>query len=104
MRLLLVLVALCWATFADAQTTTKIPTVLPPVEFDKPYPGILLTQRLPSEADMRKVCPEPQNFPYMLGCAWKIKDGCLVIIVSDEVLKKYRASAEIIYRHEIGHC
>jgi hypothetical protein len=42
--------------------------------------------------------------PYALGCAWKIKEGCLIIIVSDEVLKKYRASPEMIYRHEIGHC
>jgi hypothetical protein len=42
-------------TLARAQTS--LPFVYPPAEFDKPCEGLLLLNRVETEADVRKVSP-----------------------------------------------
>jgi len=89
------------ATVAHAQKA--LPTVLPPEEYDRPFDGILLTQRLKTEAEIRKVCPS-STLAAALGCAQKIREGCLIIMVDDEVIRKYHLTPETVLRHEMGHC
>jgi hypothetical protein len=64
---------------------------------------------------MGAVCPKT-SFPTTLGCA--IHDTrrapddsvampateCLVVIATDEILKLYGFTYEIVRRHELGHC
>jgi hypothetical protein len=88
-------------TAASAQTA--LPTVLPPVEFDRPFEGVLMMQRLEDEATVRRVCPS-SNLGVALGCAYRHREGCLIIMVPDEVIRSYKLSPETVLRHEIGHC
>ena len=78
--------------------------VLPPVEYDKAFTGKLQEIRVPPET-MRTICPKT-NMPLTLGCAYPTRDQseCLIIMVADEIIRAAGWTAEIVRRHEIGHC
>jgi hypothetical protein len=94
--------------------TERTLRVLPPVEFDKPFPGKYNEVRVGASL-MQALCPKT-TFPVTLGCAIhntrRAPDEsvvmpateCVVVIASDEVLKLYGWSVEIVRRHENGHC
>jgi hypothetical protein len=78
--------------------------VLPPVEYDRPFRGKLQEIRVPPET-MRALCPKT-SMPLTLGCAYPTRDQseCLIIMVSDEIIRAAGWTAEIVRRHEVGHC
>jgi hypothetical protein len=87
------------ATLAHAQKA--LPTVLPPEEYDRPFDGILLTHRLNTAAEIRKVYPQG-NLGVALGCVWKLREGCLIVMVADEVIRSYKLDPDTVRRHEMG--
>jgi len=78
--------------------------VLPPPEYDKPFPGKLQEIRVPPET-MRAICPKTA-LPLTLACTYPTHDQreCLIIMVSDEIIRAAGWSPEIVRRHEVGHC
>jgi hypothetical protein len=67
---------------ARPNATPRMPsTVLPPVEFDRPFHGLLMVQHLKTEAEVSKVCPT-SNLKVFLACSYKLRDGCLIIMVA----------------------
>src|SRR5205823_7404331 len=78
--------------------------VLPPPEYDKPFPGKLQEIRVPPET-MRAICPKTP-LPLTLACTYPTHDQsqCLIIMVSDEIIRVAGWSPEIVRRHEVGHC
>jgi hypothetical protein len=78
--------------------------VLPPPEYDKPFTGKLTEIRVPPET-MRAICLKT-IFPLTLACAYPTTDQseCLIIMLSDEMLKAAGWTPEIVRRNEIGHC
>jgi hypothetical protein len=91
----------------------------PPAEYDIPYTGILMIQRLPIE-QVHKVCS-----PIQLACAmvvsttpdpnggpgrWQInlngnRAACLIIMPSDEYIRQHTSQdPKEALRHETGHC
>ena len=90
-------------TLARAQA--PLPFVYPPAEYDRPYEGLLIVNRLNTEADVRKVCPKG-DLGVALGCAYRLQggQGCIIIMVSDEVIRSYRLTPGVVLRHETGHC
>src|SRR5205085_10400186 len=78
--------------------------ILPPPEYDKPFTGKLTEIRVPPET-MRAICPKT-IFPLTLACAYPTRDQseCLIIMLSDEMLKAAGWAPEIVRRHEVGHC
>jgi hypothetical protein len=93
--------------FAPAPLTAAkraVPAVLPPLQYDHPFGGLLFVQRLDTSEEILKVCPKPIA-PYpALACAWQLRQGCLIIMVADEVIKSYHLDPDIVSRHEHGHC
>jgi hypothetical protein len=78
--------------------------ILPPPEYDKPFTGKLTEIRVPPET-MRAICPKT-IFPLTLACAYPTRDQseCLIIMLSDELIKAAGWTPEIVRRHEVGHC
>lgn len=91
----------------------------PPPEYDIPYTGVLMIQRLPIE-QVHKVCA-----PTRLACAmvvstipdpnggpgrWRIningnRAACLIIMPSDDYIRQHTAQdPKETLRHETGHC
>gem|GEM_PF-1789755 len=87
----------------DGPRPKALPTVLPPEEYDRPFDGILLTHRLNTAAEIRKVYPQG-NLGVALGCVWKLREGCLIVMVADEVIRSYKLDPDTVRRHEMGHC
>jgi hypothetical protein len=76
--------------------------VLPPVEYDKPYPGKLTITR-GSQFVMQQGCPKT-TLPITLGCARHNETECWIIIATDPILRAAGLTYEIVLRHEVGHC
>jgi hypothetical protein len=92
---------------------------LPPEQYDVPYTGILMIQRLPIE-QIHKVCISNQK----MACAmvvstypeanagkggWQISMNgnravCLIIMPPDDYIWKRRQDPKDTIRHELGHC
>ena len=86
----------------------------PPVEYDKPYEGVLITQRLPID-QLHKICA-----PYQLACTMPISTGpngigwrlgfdgnrvaCLMILPPDSYILEHHQDPKEVLRHELGHC
>jgi hypothetical protein len=85
----------------DGPRPKALPTVLPPEEYDRPFDGILLTHRLNTAAEIRKVYPQG-NLGVALGCVWKLREGCLIVMVADEVIRSYKLDPDTVRRHEMG--
>jgi len=78
---------------------------LPPAEFDREYTGTLTITRVPSVAAVKAACPKLAA-QRALGCAkvYNFTNACEVFIVSDDVLKSYGYSYDVVWRHERAHC
>jgi hypothetical protein len=77
--------------------------LLPPVQYDKPYPGVVLEARVANVPALRAAC---NNSTATVACSYpnfKL-NVCLVIIISDEALQREYWTLELIRRHEVGHC
>jgi arsenate reductase-like glutaredoxin family protein len=79
-------------------------TYVPPPEYDKPYPGVLMIQRLPQD-ELRKVCATSGIACSLVvstsGKSWALSPNgnrvaCVIIMPSDEVLK---AEGSILKTH-----
>jgi len=80
--------------------------ILPPEEFDHPYPGELRITRVESEDHMRALC---KGVIFMtnraVGCNVRFGDQvCIVFIGTDDLLATVGLDYETTLRHEIGHC
>jgi hypothetical protein len=82
----------------------KVYAVLPPAEYDKPFGGKLTEIRV-GPGIMRAMCPKTQYDP-TLACAYTTSDRseCVVIMVSDDLIRARGWTPEIVRRHEVGHC
>src|SRR5262245_65568816 len=58
--------------------------ILPPVEYDRPYKGVLLEIRGDKEK-MGKLCPKTA-FPITLGCAYVHATDCTIVIADDDII------------------
>ena len=78
--------------------------VLPPAEYDRPYTGKLQEIRVPPET-MRAICPKTP-LPLTLACAYPTRDQseCLIIMVSDEIIRAAGWDPIVIRMHEEAHC
>ena len=87
---------------APRSAPTIGPKILPPPEYDYPYTGKLLLRRVDTLEELFLSCP---NLPsYILGCAYKRPDSCVVFMIADPFIKARGWTAKILLRHEIGHC
>jgi hypothetical protein len=77
---------------------------IPPAEYDGKFKGKLTEIRVTAEL-MRAMCPKT-TFPLTLGCSFNPvrENQCVVIILEDKELEKTGWTAEMIRRHELGHC
>jgi hypothetical protein len=74
----------------------------PPAEYDIPYSGVLMLQRM-SIDQLHRVCPNRQT----LACSFKKigNAGCLIIMPPDEYIEQHsRQDPNKVFRHELGHC
>src|SRR5438067_711306 len=78
--------------------------ILPPPEYDKPFTGKLTEIRVPPET-MRAICPKT-IFPLTLACAYPTRDRseCVLIMLSDELIKSHGWDPNVIRMHEQSHC
>jgi hypothetical protein len=90
--------------------TPKNSAALPPLEYDKPYPGPLIVTR-GDERLMRQLCPKT-TMPITLGCKYLLQlpqteakhPACWIVIANDEILKEAGWPYDIVKRHEVAHC
>lgn len=99
LRCLLAAIALL-ATPAYADPAVMRPRPLPPVEYDHPYSGILVTTTAHSIEELKTLCKPPA----MLGCSYRYGNGCMIVLAPEADIKAAGWSVEIIKRHEVGHC
>ena len=74
---------------------------LPPVEYDKPYPGQLTVEEVTS-AQLRTRCVSATQSS--LGCAFPGKDKCHILLVSEASMRAVGWTVEAMLRHERAHC
>jgi hypothetical protein len=90
----------------------------PPAEYDIPYTGVLMTQRLPID-QLHKVCAPNQMactmvvsiYPGPNGAAgsWQIslsgnRAACIIIMPPDDYIWQHNQDPKEVLRHETGHC
>jgi hypothetical protein len=78
-------------------------TFLPPPQYNKPYPGVLMMQRL-SVDDLQKVCSFNAYACSQPNAGRAPTVACIIFMLSDEDLKARGVNPEDTYWHEIGHC
>lgn len=84
-----------------ATTTAIKPIPLPPVEYDHPYTGVLVTTVATTLKGVRDLCP----LPAVYGCAFRMHSGgCLIVLAPDKDIREAGWTTELVRRHEIGHC
>ena len=88
---------------APRSAPTIGPKILPPPEYDYPYTGKLILNRVDTLEELFKKCPGLPSF--ILACTYLRKDNsCLVFMVADDIIRLRGWTAKILLRHEIGHC
>jgi hypothetical protein len=104
------LAAVCLPHSASAQQIirkVRYWSLLPPVEYDKPYTGELWITRLSSEEEIQNLCKEGKR-----ACAntknlppGQVAPKCHIYMLTDKQLRaKGIGGAAISLRHELGHC
>jgi len=80
--------------------------LLPPLQYDKPYTGGMLVIRVGhTEEEMKILCPMEFKFGYpRLACSFHRPGVCVIIVASDEMIRKYGLDPDVALRHEHGHC
>jgi hypothetical protein len=78
--------------------------VMPPPEYDHPFPGEVIVVRDPQDYPRFGLCRI--SHPNPIGCTRsKGKNGvCLIYIADDDTLKRYDMPYDEVLRHEIAHC
>jgi hypothetical protein len=76
--------------------------VLPPIEYDRAFAGVLLEIRGDKQA-MERVCPKT-SFGVTLGCAYVHERDCTIVVANDNILSDAGWHYEAVKRHEQGHC
>jgi hypothetical protein len=78
----------------------------PPLEYDHPYSGELITTVVDSQDKVRELCPEAKFSPTIgaLACA-RLGDGkCWIVIADDELITSLGHIPDLVRGHEIAHC
>ena len=89
----------------DLMARARRMTVLPPVEYDKPYEGRLVVTRAESQDGVRELCSRAVFRGNALGCARRLEEGvCEIVLGSDKTIKAVGVIPAIVFRHEQGHC
>ena len=108
-RLNLAILALTLSSAACAQADdwSKLP-FLPPLEYDHPYAGEIIINRVGPEVGVALSCPTA-GFPAgrAIACNQRRlgpKERCEIFIASDSIIASVGLTYEIVLRHEIGHC
>jgi hypothetical protein len=82
----------------------------PPLEYDHPYSGELITAEVDSEDKVRELCPGVKFNPKIgaLACAHLGKNSnqgkCWIIIANDELITSLGQIPDLVRSHEIAHC
>ena len=88
--------------------TAACMAVLPPVEYDKPYPGNIAITVPKSKDEVRSLCGHTvASDPSGLGCAWKNKPApgvCWIIHAPEKDIIEAGYTVKLVIRHERGHC
>jgi hypothetical protein len=96
-----VVVTLC--VLSPAQAEQRL--ILPPVEYDHPYDGELVTIIAESADQVRELCPTvPFKAGWPLGCSTRSATKCRVVLAREDIIVSYGWTLDIVRRHEIGHC
>jgi hypothetical protein len=80
-----------------------IDNVLPPVEFDHPYQGVLTIKIIATLDELRDICPG--RMP--VACSERARDGssCTIWRLPDwQIETQHDEPVAVLMRHEIGHC
>jgi hypothetical protein len=84
---------------AAAETRHRM---LPPEHYDHPYNGELEIVRHETLADIQAACP---TIAAPLACAKVLSASkCEIHLPPDYMYPRYSVTADVIMRHEIGHC
>jgi hypothetical protein len=79
--------------------------MLPPEEFDYPYPGAVFTMVEQNQTDMFKLCKqEGTKFSHLLGCSWKQDYVCHIVLAQTAVIEQMGQTVDTLMRHEHAHC
>jgi hypothetical protein len=85
--------------------------LVPPAQYDKPFPGPVNETRAVDMEDMARLCNRTPNGGKALGCSWHLFNTftgeprvCYIYIAPDWYLAKFGLDASQVRRHEIGHC
>lgn len=82
--------------------------ILPPAEYDRRFPGVVIENAMPDQTDMERVCAPNPKAAIAMGCSSRYQRGdelrCYVWIAPDSYLNKYKVTVDAIRRHEIAHC
>lgn len=74
---------------------------LPPLEYDKPYPGKLTIEEV-TLAQLLATCSTA--YASSLGCAFPGKDRCHIKLLSEASIQAAGWTVELMLRHERAHC
>jgi hypothetical protein len=97
------------ASFSPARAEpaqARAPVSLPPVQYDRPYTGTLITVRLKTERELIVECNAAFLRGYALGCSFPnlMGGGCLVYLRTDDAIIAAGQDPKRVMRHELGHC
>ena len=74
---------------------------LPPVEYDKPYPGKIAVETVTTTQLLTQCANATQS---SLGCAFPGADRCRNILVDEASMRAVGWTLEAMLRHERAHC
>jgi hypothetical protein len=95
--------AICSAIAMMAMTCPALAQlVLPPEEYDHPYEGQMWISWKDSAEEVRAACKTPLAMG--LGCAYRIPEGCVIVIARTPVLEAAGVTVTVVMRHETAHC
>jgi hypothetical protein len=79
--------------------------VLPPLEYDHPYPGNIQMIIGKNDAEMLKYCPNQPAFNYpRVACTYRTQDTCIIVMATEFMIRGHGFDPKIVIRHERGHC
>jgi hypothetical protein len=99
--LLIGIAALSVLSASAAHADTTRPSLLPPTEFDRPFDGTTVVERVDNLIDLKRAC-------YMLegsvGCAHSSEGHCRITMMPDHYYRLHLMDPMDVFRHEMGHC
>jgi len=107
--ILTILVLTLSSAHAQSDNWSKLP-FLPPPQYDHPYAGELIINRVGPEVGVALSCPTA-NFVTGRAIACNLrtigpgpKERCEIFIAADSVIASVGLTFDLVLRHEIGHC